>query len=71
LELTGRHTGACRALQPPAARFGVDSPGGRRSVLGTLTGGRQLNAVSVRQHKKTLFSPDLASLEPPLAGRGG
>jgi hypothetical protein len=25
-----------------------DTPGGRRSVLGTLTGGRQLNAVSVR-----------------------
>jgi len=31
LQLTGRRFGACRGSQPPAARFGVDSAGGRRS----------------------------------------
>jgi hypothetical protein len=35
-------------LQPAAARFGVDSAGARRSGHGTFTGGRQLNAWSVR-----------------------
>jgi hypothetical protein len=49
LELTGRRFSACQALQPAAARFGVDSAGARRTSRGTFTGGRQLNAVSVRR----------------------
>ena len=50
LELTGRHSVGLRgspAGRPP--RFGVDPPGGRRMGPGTLTGGRQLNARSVRR----------------------
>jgi len=47
LELTGRRPGYARLSSRRPPGWGVDTPGGRRSVLGTLTGGRQLNAVSV------------------------
>jgi hypothetical protein len=52
LELTGRHIGACQALQPPAARFGARFAG--RPPVGTwyIHGGRQLNAVSVRPQQE-------------------
>src|SRR5262245_46916436 len=52
LELTGRHFGACQALQPPAARFGGRFAGRPPAGLGTFTGGRQLNAVSVLQSRR-------------------
>ena len=44
LELTGRIRGRASLSSRSAARVGATSPGGRRSVPGTLAGGRQLNA---------------------------
>src|SRR5258705_8992903 len=63
---------------PPAGRPpgpGVGSPGGCRLVPGTLAGGRQLNAVSVRrQRASTLFCvrrPSGLQIGAYLADRAG
>jgi len=49
LQLTGRRPGACEGLQRPAARSGGWARRAAAEWVGRFTGGRQLNALSVRR----------------------